>query len=114
MKENKSVHLSDINYYSKDKLVNSDPGWWGWWVPLFLDMNTAKYADGDRYLVNHMLQHSLSHFHIPEELFKYFSLSHTKLIYHKRSEATLYFKCPEEEVFFQRTIYVQGTRWRNL
>ena len=98
----------------KDKLVNSDPGWWGGWIPLFLDMNTAEYADGDRYLVKHMLQNDLSHFHIPEELFKYFSLSHTKLIYHKRSEATLYFKCPEEEVFFQRTIYVQGTRWRNL
>ena len=102
----------------KDKLVNSDPGWWGWWVPLFLDMNTAKYADGDRYLVNHMLQHSLSHFHIPEELFKYFSLSHTKLIYHYPTPATLYFnknnKHPELGISFEKSICVQGTRWRNL
>ena len=75
-------------------------------------MNTAKYADGDRYLVKHILKNDLSHFHIPEELFKYFSLSHTKLIYHEPSKATLYFKCPEEEVFFQRTIYVQEEKYK--
>ena len=102
----------------KDKLVNSDPSWWGWWVPLFLDMNTAKYADGDRYLVKHMLQNDLSHFHIPEELFKYFSLSHTKLIYHYPTPATLYFnknnKHPELGISFEKSICVQGTRWRNL
>ena len=77
-------------------------------------MNTAKYADGDRYLVKHMLQNDLSHFHIPEELFKYFSLSHTKLIYHKPSKATLYFnknnKNPELGISFEKSIRVQGTR----
>ena len=77
-------------------------------------MNTAKYADGDRYLVKHMLQNDLSHFHIPEELFKYFSLSHTKLIYQQPRPATLYFnknnKHPELGISFEKSIRVQGAR----
>ena len=75
-------------------------------------MNTAEYADGDRFLVNHMLKHS--YVDIPEELFKYFSLSHTKLIYHHPTPATLYFnknnKHPELGISFEKSICVQGTR----
>ena len=77
-------------------------------------MNTAEYADGDRYLVEQLFEFDLSHFHIPEELVKYFSLSHTKLIYQKTTPATLFFnknnKYPELGISFKRTIWVQGTR----
>ena len=98
----------------KDKLVNSDPSWWGWWVPLLLDMSTFKYADDDRSLLEDLLRVDI-HRYIPSitsDLYPYFSLSHTKLIYHEPSKATLYFKCPEEEVFFQRTIYVQEEKYK--
>ena len=77
-------------------------------------MNTAKYADDDRSLLEDLLRVDI-HRYIPSitsDLYPYFSLSHTKLIYHEPSKATLYFKCPEEEVFFQRTIYVQEEKYK--
>ena len=95
----------------KNKIVNSDDIWWGKTLGFPFDMNVADYAD-DRRLVRELLFNDIDF--IPEDLYQYFSLSHTKLIEKVPSPATLYFnkgnKFKEEvdNIVFNRKIWIRG------
>ena len=93
----------------KDRILTSDDIWWGKTLGFPFDMNVADYAD-DRRLVRELLFNDIDF--IPEDLYQYFSLSHTKLIEKVTVPATLYFnqgnQYPEVGVSFARTIYIRG------
>ena len=99
----------------KNKIVNSDDIWWGKKFGFALDMHLGKYADDNRILLDQLLSFDIYlEFAsiITEDLYQYFSLSHTKLIEDVTVPATLYFnqsnQYPELGVSFKRTIYIRG------
>ena len=93
----------------KDRILDLDDIWWGKTLGFPFDMNVADYAD-DQELVYELLFNDVDF--IPEDLYQYFSLSHTKLIEDVTVPATLYFnqgnQYPELGVVFERTIYIRG------
>ena len=72
----------------KDRILTLDDTWWGKTLGFPFDMNVADYAD-DPELVYELLFNDVDF--IPEDLYQYFSLSHTKLIEDVTVPATLYF-----------------------
>ena len=102
----------------KDAIVHSDDIWWGKKFGFALDMHLGKYADDNRILLDQLLSFDIYlEFAsiITEDLYQYFSLSHTKLIEDdKKHEATLYFnkdnkfKEKVDNIVFERTIWIRG------